>query len=74
MLQPCTKRVQTAIIIYRISASGYIVVVKDLSLIHILRDDTAMQMSVRTVLPCLVCPTPVSYTHLDVYKRQLYAF
>ena len=35
MLQPCTKGVQTAIIIYRISASGYIVVVKDLSLIHI---------------------------------------
>jgi hypothetical protein len=32
LLQSCTKRVQTAIIIYRISASGYIVVVKDMAI------------------------------------------
>ena len=31
-LQSCTKRVQTAIIIYRISASGYIVFVKDMAI------------------------------------------
>ena len=30
-----------------------------------MRDDTAMQMSVRTVLPCLVCPTLLPTLRLD---------
>ena len=26
------------------------------------------------LLACAIIPTPVSYTHLDVYKRQAYVF
>ena len=49
-----------------------------LSLIHISLPTCSMSVSIRTVScpsPCCAvhwaCPLTVSYTHLDVYKRQL---